>query len=168
MGVELRDAALPMVTRLHGASSLTGDSELLMPDDLTRIQTAATHALDKLTDIQAKLSSVNLSDLPLCAKQKEEIAQVMVMLPQIRSTLTQGIPLLGAVGWMLGVGQPRHFLVQTLDRAELRPSGGFTGNYGVLTLQNGKLDPFNLYNVNDIDYGLHTNGWILSRRPPHP
>jgi len=166
IGVEFMDAALPMITRLHGASSLTGDSELLMPDDLTRVQTAATHAQDKLTDIQAKLSSVNLSDLPICAKQKQEIAQVMVMLPQIRSTLAQGIPLLGAVGWMLGVGQPRHFLVQTLDRAELRPSGGFTGNYGVLTLQNGKLDPFTLYNVNDIDYGLRTNGWIFGRRPP--
>ena len=90
----------------------------------------------------------------------------MVELPRVRSLIGQVVPYIDPVGWLLGVGQPRHFLVQTLDRAELRPSGGFAGNYGVLTLTNGKLEPFSLYNVNDIDYGLKTNGWIFGKRPP--
>jgi hypothetical protein len=166
VGVEMFDAALPIVTRLHGSSSLPGDTELLTPTDLSHIQTAANDALNKLTDIQAKLGSVNLNDLPLCAKQKQEIEQVELMLPQISSGLAQGVQLIGAAGWILGVGQQRNFLVQTLDSSELRPSGGFTGNYGVLTISNGKVTPFTLYNVNDIDYGLRTNGWIFGRRPP--
>jgi hypothetical protein len=164
MGVDLFDAALPLITRLHGAS--LSETELLTPDDLTRIQQAISHTLDLLTDVQAKLSGVSFSDLPLSAKQKSELAKVMVALPQVRGILTQGAQLLGAVGWVLGVGQARHFLVQTLDRAELRASGGFAGNYGILTVSNGKLDPFSLYNVNDIDYGYKTNGWIFGRRPP--
>jgi hypothetical protein len=69
---------------------------------------------------------------------------------------------------VLGVGQPRNFLVQTLDRAELRPTGGFTGNYGVLTIHNGKVDPFQLFNVNDIEYGYKSNGWLYGKRPPSP
>ena len=63
---------------------------------------------------------------------------------------------------MLGVGQSRHFLVQTLDRDELRPSGGFTGDYGVLTITDGKLDPFELKNINQLDY--NGNGWIFGRK----
>jgi len=62
------------------------------------------------------------------------------------------------------VGGARHYLVQTLDKAELRPSGGFTGNFGLLTITNGKLDPFALKNINDIDY--NGNGYIYGRRPP--
>ncbi|HCI80688.1 MAG TPA: hypothetical protein DHW02_13465, partial [Ktedonobacter sp.] len=55
--------------------------------------------------------------------------------------------LMGAVGWILGVGQPRTFLVQTLDRAELRPTGGFTGQFGELSLNGARMAPFKLQNV---------------------
>ena len=155
----------PLIDRLTNKSASLGDSELLTTADLDHIKAAATHAMDLLQDVQVKLAGVNLNDLPISASQKNELAKVMVELPRVRSLIGQVVPCIDPVGWMLGVGQPRHFLVQTLDRAELRPSGGFTGDYGVLTLH-GKIQPFSLYNVNDIDYGLKTNGWNLGKRPP--
>jgi len=166
LGVESLGAIVPVIERLTAGSASLGDSELLTKTDLDRIQAAVTHAMDLLQDVQVKLAGVNFNDLPLSIQQKTELATAIVELPRARSLIGQVIPYIQPVGWLLGVGQPRHFLVQTLDRSELRPSGGFAGNYGVLTLGNGKLDPFSLYNVNDIDYGLKTNGWIFGKRPP--
>jgi hypothetical protein len=166
MGVETLGAVMPLIDRLTGGSVSLGDTELVTKADLDHIQAAATHAMELLGDVHNKLAGVNLNDLPLSVKQKTELAKVMVELPRVRTLIGQVVPYIAPVGWLLGVGQSRHFLVQTLDRAELRPSGGFAGNYGVLTLTNGKLEPFSLYNVNDIDYGLNTNGWIFGKRPP--
>jgi len=164
IGVESLGAVMPLIERVSGGS--LGSGELLTKADLDHIKAAATHAMDLLQDVQVKLAAVNLNDLPVSASQKAELAKVMVELPRVRALIGQVVPYIDPVGWLLGVGQSRHFLVQTLDRAELRPSGGFAGNYGVLTLTNGKLEPFSLYNVNDIDYGLKTNGWIFGKRPP--
>jgi hypothetical protein len=166
IGVESLGAVMPLIDRLTAGSASLGDGELLTKADLDHLKAAANHAMDLLQDVQVKLAGVNLNDLPLSSKQKTELAKVMVELPRARTLIGQVIPYLDPVGWLLGVGQSRHFLVQTLDRSELRPSGGFAGNYGVLTLTNGKLEPFSLYNVNDIDYGLKTNGWIFGKRPP--
>src|SRR5579859_73248 len=65
---------------------------------------------------------------------------------------------------MLGIGTARHFLVQTLDRGELRPSGGFEGQYGLLTLQNGHMSPFSLRDITLLDYA--ENGNELGASPP--
>lgn len=166
IGVESLGAVMPLIDRITKGAASLGDGELLTKADLDRIKAAATHAMDLLQDVQVKLAGVHLNDLPLSVKQKTQLAQVIVELPRARALIGQVVPYIDPVGWLLGVGQPRHFLVQTLDRSELRPSGGFAGNYGVLTLTNGKLEPFSLYNVNDIDYGLKTNGWIFGKRPP--
>ncbi|HEX9069526.1 MAG TPA: DUF4012 domain-containing protein, partial [Ktedonobacterales bacterium] len=166
MGVEVLGALQPVISRVGGASASLGDAELLQPQDLTAFKQAVTHADGYVADIQVNLARVSLGDLPLSTKQKSDLAHVMVELPRIRAALDLGASLVDPLGWLLGVGQQRNYLVQTLDRSELRPSGGFEGNYGVVSIKNAKLAPFSLYNVNDIDYGLRTNGWIFGRRPP--
>nr|MBA2395644.1 DUF4012 domain-containing protein [Ktedonobacteraceae bacterium] len=60
--------------------------------------------------------------------------------------------LLGPANWLLGVDQPRVFLVQTMDRAELRPSGGFTGQYGELSITSGRVGPFSLHDISGVEY----------------
>jgi Protein of unknown function (DUF4012) len=165
MGLDLTGAALPILTRVR-AGPLASGGPLLTLTDLQNLQQALTHADGYLTDVEAQLSGLDLSQLSLTAAQLATFNALHGQLPHLRDTLRQANQWLPPIAWMLGVGQPRHFLVQTLDRAELRPSGGFTGDYGVLTIGDGKLEPFSLYNVNDIDYGLKTNGWIFGKRPP--
>jgi hypothetical protein len=165
MGLELIEAALPVLQRVRGGPLASSDP-LLTPTDVRRLQDALAHADGRLVEIDQRLGGLDLNQLSLTDAQRSTFNALRGQLPHIRDVLRQASPWLPAVAWMLGVGQSRHFLVQTLDRAELRPSGGFTGDYGVLTLTNGKLEPFSLYNVNDIDYGLKTNGWIFGKRPP--
>jgi hypothetical protein len=163
IGSELTTVALPLLTRLHGGSLLNGQP-LLTTQDVTSLRRALGDTNTRLGDLQHRLARVDIASLPLSAAQKAELTRLSGQLPEVRSLLAQGDDVVQAAGWMLGVGQPRHFLVQTLDRAELRSSGGFTGDYGILTIQDGKLQPFSLTDVDRLDYA--GNGWSLGRRPP--
>ena len=40
---------------------------------------------------------------------------------------------------LLGIGTPAHYLLEIMDSTELRPGGGFIGNYGIATLSGGRL-----------------------------
>jgi hypothetical protein len=88
----------------------------------------------------------------------------MALMPKAQDLITQGQSLLGIVSWLLGIDHARHFLVQTMDRGELRPGGGFTGLYGVLTIQNGRVAPFSLQDITELDYA--GNGAELGRQAP--
>jgi len=170
-GLALLEAATPLLTRLHGSTSLlAGNQKLITSADITALQRAMTVAATRLEDASKRLSSVDVNSLPLSAHQKALFAQVTPLLPQVNALLPQASNLIGVAGWLLGVDQSRHFLVQTLDRGEMRATGGFTGQYGVLTLTDGKLAPFSLQDVNCLDYltGCLSNGWIFGRRPPQP
>src|SRR5487761_2315548 len=170
-GLALLGAATPLLTRLHGSSSLlSGAQKLITSSAITSLQQAMTYSASRLDDAAKRLATVNVGALPLSAHQKALFTEFTPLLPQITALLPQASAYIGLAGWMLGVGQPRHFLVQTLDRGEMRASGGFTGQYGVLTLSDGKLAPFSLQDVNCLDYltGCLSNGWIFGRRPPAP
>src|SRR2546429_9867907 len=76
----------------------------------------------------------------------------MQVVAQAQTDLVQVSDLLDAAGWMLGVNEPRTFLVQTMDRGELRPTGGFTGQYGELSIKGGRMAPFSLRDISLVEY----------------
>src|SRR5262249_8319195 len=145
-----------------GGGLLASDKGILTKTDLDNLQNAVKHTQAGLTDIQVRLAGVNLNDLPVSDTQKKTFTSALDQLPKLQDTLKQSPQYLTMIGWIMGVGQSRHFLVQTLDRDELRPSGGFTGDYGVLTVTDGRLEPFELKNINQLDY--NGNGWIFGRK----
>jgi len=122
------------------------------------------HALYYINDIKTQMSQVSLNQLPISAAQQKLIASAMTLLPKAQSYIDQGQELIGIVSWLLGVGQERRFLIQTMDSAELRPGGGFTGQYGVLSIQGGRMAPFSLQDVTELDY--NGNGYELGRQAP--
>jgi hypothetical protein len=164
MGIELLQAASPMLTRLHGHSLTAGD--LVTQTDVNALQHATNDSLSLLANIQVQLTHINVNDLPVCAAEKAEFSKLAGELPRAQHVLSQADSLIAPISWLLGVSQPRHFLVQTLDDTELRPTGGFAGEFGIATIQNSKLLPLTLYNVDLIDYrapasGGFTNNWNL-------
>ncbi|HEX9069233.1 MAG TPA: DUF4012 domain-containing protein [Ktedonobacterales bacterium] len=165
--LEFADAVSPITKRLQGGL-LSASGPILLPADITALHKAIKDALSKIDLIQARLSDVDLSGLPITADQAATFMTLTKAIPKARETLAGAGDYLDMAAWFLGVGTPRNFLLQTLDRAELRPTGGFTGNYGIVTVNGGHLEPFSLYNVNDIDYGYKTNSWIFGRTAPSP
>ncbi len=172
MGNEVSNVALMGANLLHSSPlSSSSNKPLITVADVSSIEGALVHALYYIDDIQAQMSQVSLQDLPISASQKAELAAVMPLLPKARDYIVQVQSMVGLVAWLLGVGQPRRFLVQTLDSAELRPSGGFAGQYGILQIQDGRIAPFTLRDVALLDYAgngseLVSNGPGLGRSAP--
>ncbi len=63
---------------------------------------------------------------------------------------------------ILGWDGPRRYLVLTQDPAELRPSGGFIGSFGIITFDKGTVAERRFLNVEALDY---TNDYPFVKPP---
>ena len=152
IGQQLTTTALILAPSFRGPL-LTGNSKPLITQNMLDLVGATINSiLPLLSDIQAQTHTMSIDSLPVSAQQRSELVQLLQALPQAQSDLVQVLELLGAANWILGVDQPRTYLVQTLDRAELRPTGGFTGQYGELHIQGGRVAPFTLRDISLVEY----------------
>jgi hypothetical protein len=123
------------------------EKPLVTPAMLTLIRDTLEYSLPRLAEVEELAPSVSLDTLPVSVEQREQLGMLLEMVPSLRMDLEQVDALLGAAGWLLGIHEARTFLVQTMDRAELRPTGGFTGQFGELYVRYGRVAPFELKNI---------------------
>jgi hypothetical protein len=165
MGQEVVGVALLGANILHSSPLASGSTKpLISSTDISNAEGVMIHAQYFLNDIQLQMSQVSIKDLPISNAQKNQLSSAMALMPKVQELITQGQGLINIVSWLLGVDHARHFLVQTMDNGELRPGGGFTGMYGLLTIQNGRMAPFSLQDVTELDY--NSNGMELGRQAP--
>jgi hypothetical protein len=150
IGVQLTKTVVALAPSLQFANSTEVDTQpsLLTPLVMSQIQTDLEYMMPRLDDIVAQSRLVTLDALPLInEQQKNLLAQVFQVLPEVRTYLQQMHDLSGPVAWTLGVDQPRTFLIETMDRAELRPTGGFTGQFGELHINGGRVGKLTLQDI---------------------
>ena len=165
MGKEVVGVALLGANIMHSSPLASGSTKpLISSTDISNAEGVLIHAQYFINDIQMQMSQVSIQDLPISNTQKKELSSVLALMPKAQDMISQGQGLIGIVSWLLGVDNTRHFLVQTMDNGELRPGGGFTGMYGLLTIQNGRMAPFSLQDVTELDYA--GNGMELGRQAP--
>lgn len=78
----------------------------------------------------------------------------------VLASLTPTLQILAVAPSLLGIGQPTRYLVLLMDRTELRPGGGFQGNFGILTMQGGKPSataPLVLQDTYQVDQRYYQN-----------
>ena len=78
--------------------------------------------------------------------------------PLLDSYLTVSARLPAILGW----DGPRRYLVLTQNPAELRPTGGFIGSYGIVTLDRGRLAEHSFRDIALLD---HTNDYPFVKPP---
>ena len=165
MGKEVVGVALLGASIIHSSPLANGNTKpLISSTDISNAEGVMIHAQYFINDIQMQMSQVSIKDLPISNTQKKELSSVLTLMPKAQELISQGQSLIGIVSWLLGVDHARRFLVQTMDSGELRPGGGFTGMYGILTIQNGRMAPFSLQDVTELDYA--GNGMELGRQAP--
>jgi len=165
LGDEAIGVALLGANIVHGSPLASGSTKpLITAADIANVEGVLVHGQYYLDDIRAQMSQISVNRLPISAAQQKQFTSLMALLPRVQSLIEQGQGLVGIVSWLLGVGQPRHYLVQTMDNAELRPGGGFTGIYGLLTIHDGRMAPFSLQDVTLLDYA--SNGTEVNRQAP--
>ena len=90
---------------------------------------------------------LSLDTLPLSSKQSNLVTSLLKLLPTAEVGLNQIVGMKGEISWLLGADQPRLFLVEPMDRAELRATGGFTGQFGELSINGGHMSPLKMKNI---------------------
>jgi hypothetical protein len=166
VALNLLAAATPVLNNLRSGALSANGGPLITQAQAETLRAAVVNSMGSLDDIEARIGKVNADDLPISACQRTEYSQLVAQLPQARSVLAQAPQFFDMLTWLGGVDHQRQFLVQMMDNWELRPTGGFTGLYGVVTVSGARVRPFTLHDVNHFDYGPIGYGVIAGRRPP--
>ncbi|MFL5662256.1 MAG: hypothetical protein ACJ8BW_13030, partial [Ktedonobacteraceae bacterium] len=126
-----------LIARLHDPVNTRGQS--LTMSDMTsldqkfqQIKTTLHQAIDQANQIQP-------SDLQFDPRIVKMFATFHNEIPTLQAWLDNVEKLLPVLPTLLGVGTPTNYLIEVLDSTELRPAGGFIGNYGIATFSGGKL-----------------------------
>ncbi len=152
IGQQLTTTALTLAPTFRGPLLTDTNKPLVTQQMIDLVGSTINEILPSLNDIQAQSPLISLDSLPISEQQRNQFQGLLQALPQIQSDLVQVHDLLGVTNWLLGVNEPRTFLVQTMDRSELRPTGGFTGQYGELQIRGGRIAPFNLRDISLVEY----------------
>lgn len=152
IGQALTNTALLLAPTLSGPLLTNASEPLITPAMLVLMSITIDEVLPHLRNIQAQTHLLSIPALPISADKRDLLVQLMQAIPQVTADLAQLRNLQDTVGWMLGVNEPRTFLVQTMDRAELRPTGGFTGQYSELKISGGRVAPFSLKDISFVEY----------------
>lgn len=67
------------------------------------------------------------------------LATVGNHLPEFTQGLQDAKNVVALLPQLLGVGKPANYLLEVMDSTELRPGGGFIGNFGDITLSGGRM-----------------------------
>jgi DNA-directed RNA polymerase subunit L len=134
--------------------------------------------IGEMENAVALLDLVNPDSLPadLSNKVKDAKQQLNLFLAMVKP-LSDALP---QIPELLGNRTPRKYLILFQNPDEIRPTGGFIGSVGILTLNDGFVSKFEIKDVYSIDgqltrniqppegFGLITANWGLRDANYHP
>lgn len=162
---ELTNVGMEFTNSFKTSPFSTDGGPLLTTQSFADLQQGLTDSQVLLTDIQAHVKHINLNDLPVSASQRAQVAKYLPYIPTALNDISAIQPYMPLAGWIVGVDSTRHYLIQTMDRGELRPTGGFNGQWAVLSLNGGRMGKLSLADVTFIDK-KSDNSPTLYQHPP--
>lgn len=147
-----------LINTFHNLSSAQGE---LKAADIQRITwqfQLFSRTLDKMAE---QFRQVQPSDLQLEAHLGAQFATLRQQLPTIQHLLTLAGQFLSITPALLGVSAPAHYLLEILDSTEIRPGGGFVGNYGIVTFAGGHLVSAPITDTTLLDRPFETSGGTI-------
>lgn len=161
---EVLDALLPIADGLHGvvaahptaSASPTAAPTASTTATATPVSTPAPPpaltaqafitAQAAVNDAQARVNAalqlrkqIHDNGASLGAAAVKSLASFDHLTPSLAQGFSDVTLLLQAAPVVLGIQQPITYLIEILDASELRSGGGFIGNYGVVTLDTGRI-----------------------------
>src|SRR6266568_2403728 len=131
----------PFKAQEHG---LTMADLAIIDQDFQRIKAAFHMVVDEASQVQP-------ADLQFDPHLTELFATLQKDMPLLQQWLDATGKLLTVFPTLLGIGKPANYLIEVLDSTELRPAGGFIGNYGILTLSGGRVTTAHITDVDLLD-----------------
>ncbi len=126
-----------LMTTLH--SPLSAQGPLLTKADLESIAANLQSVRIGLDTAATELRALKPSDIEVEPRIGTMVSKLHTELPDLQRIASGVEGLLTVAPALLGLSTPANYLVEILDSTELRPGGGFIGNYGIATLSQGRL-----------------------------
>jgi len=134
-----------------------------LPEALKRIQLSLDQAYSELSFVESELQSGKQLELDLTSNLVKQYQQLTEELPRLRQKINQLRNILPLVPGFVAQDSKKTYLVLFQNSAELRPTGGFIGSYGLLSFEKGKLLDFSVEDIYAADGQL--KGFV---EPPAP
>jgi hypothetical protein len=112
-------------------------------------------SLTQVINETSQLQSVDIQFIPSLGKM---LATFQKDLPTLQLWLADANSLMGVLPMLLGINTPANYLIELLDTTELRPTGGFIGNIGFATLDQGRLSSVHITDVDLLDKPFEFSG----------
>lgn len=132
-------------------TSSTDSGDIVSASDFLQIKDAIPAATPFINHMAALIQSTPPDTLmaALNAKQQGELKPLLQLVPQIQPALGTLSDFLNVAPKLLGIGTgyPVSYLLMTLDRSEIRPVGGFQGQYAIFGAQGGRIGHISLTDV---------------------
>lgn len=163
---ELLGISNDLSASIGGESALnlsTPEGKKNLLDAIAKNREAIDRAEIKIKNAQQALDNINTDDFSGLLSSK-----VMIVNGLLAETIDQtavALPLLKYLPDLAGLDQEKTYLVLFQNNMELRPTGGFIGSYGVVTVKNGeivKIQTDDIYNLDKLSIGK------LKVPPPAP
>jgi hypothetical protein len=154
-----------LIARLHNPTSSQGQG--LTEADFNVIKQNFQQLSADFNLIIEQVSQLQPADLQFDPHLSSQLATFQRDLPQIQTWLDGAGQLLFAAPALLGIGAPANYLIEILDSTELRPGGGFIGNYGIATLSGGRLVSAHITDVNLLDRPFEASGKSIPFPPAY-
>lgn len=107
------------------------------------------HAASRLSHAAEILERVEPSSLPETYRPTAQ--QAIAAIPAIQRVVTTIEESSSALAGILGMNEPRRYVVLLQNSSELRPTGGFIGNLGLVTIGHGTVRDFRVEDVYLLD-----------------
>jgi len=149
MGVVTCNTLDLLISRLH--DPLNTREHGLTVADLTVIGQNFQQIKEALNLINGQVNHLQPSDLQLDPRLSKLVATFHKNIPALQAWLDEAEKLLPVAPTLLGIGAPTNYLIEVLDSTELRPGGGFIGNYGIATFSGGRLTAARITDIDLLD-----------------
>ncbi len=151
-----------IISRFH--NPLSAQAQGITMADLTIIEKDFQQIKATLTLIVNQVNHLQPSDLQLDPRLGKYLATFQRDIPQLQAWLETIERLLPVAPTLLGIGTPANYLIEILDSTELRPGGGFIGNYGIATFSGGRLTAAHITDTYLLDKAYDATGYTI----PYP
>ncbi|MFC1627199.1 DUF4012 domain-containing protein [Patescibacteria group bacterium] len=134
-----------------------------LTEALKRIKINLDQAYTELSFVESELQSGKELSFDPTTSLAQKFQQLTTKLPEARGKINQARAVLPLIPSFIAQDSKKTYLLLFQNSAEIRPTGGFIGSYGLLTFDKGKLLDFSVEDIYSADGQL--KGYV---EPPEP
>ena len=161
--IDIAPSIAPAFQKSLSQTNTTSLKPYITPASFQEINQALDTIAPLVRNMNMYSRGLSLNTLPISDKQRQMLASALPLLPMLVTDLSQEHEFSDVLGWFLGIDGQRSFLVEPMDSAELRATGGFTGQFGELVLNGAHVGPLHLENIGKYEENHTAEGSPLDK-----